>query len=98
MVWSSPPAVHVRKPSSLVSHAPSSVVSRSPSRSGRISEPASAHRMTRRNFIALVSLCMLAALGVLVVGVGVMATHSEYGQDGLRQWVQGRVASSINGK
>ncbi|MDB4890779.1 MAG: hypothetical protein JWL61_2634, partial [Gemmatimonadetes bacterium] len=54
--------------------------------------------MTRRNFIALVSLCVLAMLGVIVVGVGMYATQSARGQDALRDWVQARVASSINGK
>ena len=54
--------------------------------------------MTRRNFIALVSLCVLVTLGVIVLGVGMYATQSARGQDGLRSWVQARVASSINGK
>ena len=35
--------------------------------------------MTRRNFIALISLCVLVALGAIVVGVAVFATQSEYG-------------------
>jgi translocation and assembly module TamB len=54
--------------------------------------------MTRRNFIALVSLCVLVMLGAIVVGVGMYATQSARGQDMLRDWVQNRVASSINGK
>lgn len=54
--------------------------------------------MTRRNFIALVSLCVLVMLGAIVVGVGMYATQSARGQDALRDWVQARVASSINGK
>ena len=54
--------------------------------------------MTRRRFIALVSLCVLVALGTIVVGVGIVTTQSEWGQNGLRAWVQGRVASSINGR
>jgi translocation and assembly module TamB len=54
--------------------------------------------MTRRNFIALVSLCVLVMLGAIVVGVGMYATQSARGQDSLREWVQARVASSINGK
>src|SRR5882724_6539211 len=54
--------------------------------------------MTRRNFIALVSLCVLVALGAIAVGVGTYATQSARGQDVLRAWVQSRIASSINGK
>ncbi len=54
--------------------------------------------MTRRNFIALISLCVLVALGAIVLGVGVFATQSEYGQESMRKWVQARVASSIHGK
>ena len=40
--------------------------------------------MTRRNFIALVSLCVLVMLGAIVVGVGMYATQSARGQDALR--------------
>ncbi|MEO7457499.1 MAG: hypothetical protein ABIY52_14640, partial [Gemmatimonadaceae bacterium] len=54
--------------------------------------------MTRRNFIALISLCVLVALGTIVVGVGVFATQSEYGQETMRKWVQARVASAVHGK
>ncbi|MEP6730267.1 MAG: translocation/assembly module TamB domain-containing protein [bacterium] len=54
--------------------------------------------MTRRNFIALVSLCVLVALGAIALGVGMYATQSARGQDSLRSWVQARIASSINGK
>ena len=54
--------------------------------------------MTRRNFIALVSLCVLVALGVIVVGTGLFATRSEYGQAALRRWIESRVASSVKGK
>ncbi len=54
--------------------------------------------MTRRNFIAAVSLCVLVALGAIVVGVGLYATQSARGQDALRSWVQARIASSITGK
>ena len=55
-------------------------------------------RMTRRNFIALVSLCVLVTLGAIVVGVAVFATQSDYGQTAMRQAVEARVKSSINGK
>ena len=54
--------------------------------------------MTRRNFIALVSLCVLVTLGAIVVGVGLVATRSERGQAGVRRWLQGQIASSIRGK
>jgi translocation and assembly module TamB len=54
--------------------------------------------MTRRNFIALVSLCVLVVLGAIVVGVAVFATQSRYGQTALRRAIEARVASSINGK
>jgi translocation and assembly module TamB len=54
--------------------------------------------MTRRNFIALVSLCVLVMLGVLVVGTGLVATKSEWGQATVRGWIESRVASSVKGK
>ena len=54
--------------------------------------------MTRRNFIALVSLCVLVALGVIVVGVALFATRSEYGQTAMRRAIEARVQSSIHGK
>lgn len=54
--------------------------------------------MTRRNLIALVSLCVLVALGAIVVGVALFATQSEYGQSAVRDAIQARVKASINGK
>ncbi|MEP6617894.1 MAG: translocation/assembly module TamB domain-containing protein [bacterium] len=54
--------------------------------------------MTRRNFIALVSLCVFVALGAIVVGLGLYVTQSEYGQSEIRKAIESRVASSINGK
>ena len=54
--------------------------------------------MTRRNFIALVSLCVLVALGVIVVGVALFATQSDYGQTAMRRTIEARVQSSIHGK
>ncbi len=54
--------------------------------------------MTRRRFIALVSLCTLAVLGVIVLGVGVVATKTETGQRALRKWVELQVGSSMHGK
>ena len=32
--------------------------------------------MTRRNFVALISLCMLIVLGLIGVGVGLFFTHA----------------------
>ncbi len=53
--------------------------------------------MTRRNFIALVSLCVLFALGVIVVGTGLVAAKTEWGQATVRTWIETRVASSMKG-
>ncbi|MDQ2666145.1 MAG: translocation/assembly module TamB [Gemmatimonadota bacterium] len=54
--------------------------------------------MTRRNFIALVSLCVLVALGAIVVGVALFATQSEYGQTAMSRAIEARVKASIHGK
>jgi translocation and assembly module TamB len=54
--------------------------------------------MTRRRFIALISLCMLVVLGLIGVAVGLVATRSESGQAALRAWVEHEVASSMHGK
>ncbi len=54
--------------------------------------------MTRRNFIALVSLCVLVALGALVVGAAMFATQSEYGQKAMSRAIAARVKASIHGK
>ena len=53
--------------------------------------------MTRRNFIALVSLFVLVTLGLLGVGVGLFATRSERGQAITRRWIAARIQSSLNG-
>ncbi len=53
--------------------------------------------MTRRNFIAIVSLCVVVALGLIVGGLGVFTTQSEYGQDALRHAIERRMRSSLNG-
>ena len=53
--------------------------------------------MTRRNFIALVSLCVLVSLGAIVIGVALFATQSEYGQSAMRHAIEARVKSSIDG-
>ena len=54
--------------------------------------------MTRRRFIAVVSLCVFVMLGFLVLGSGLYLTRSEFGQEQLRQWVEGQLASSVKGK
>jgi translocation and assembly module TamB len=54
--------------------------------------------MTRRRFIALVSLCVLLTLGLIGICVGLVATRSDSGQAVLRRWIEARVASSIHGK
>jgi translocation and assembly module TamB len=54
--------------------------------------------MTRRNFVALVSLCMLVVLGLIGVGVGLFFTKSETGQAGLRRAIERQVASKVKGK
>ena len=54
--------------------------------------------MTRRNFIALVSLCVLVTLGAIVVGVAVFTTQSDYGQTAMRRAIEARVKASIHGK
>jgi len=54
--------------------------------------------MTRRRFIALISLCMLVVLGLTGVGVGLFFTKSETGQAGLRRAIERQVASGIKGK
>ncbi|HEY2026681.1 MAG TPA: translocation/assembly module TamB domain-containing protein, partial [Gemmatimonadaceae bacterium] len=57
-----------------------------------------ARRITRRQFIALVSLCTLVVLGLLGVLVGVYVTRSDSGQAALRAYIQTQVASSMKGK
>jgi translocation and assembly module TamB len=54
--------------------------------------------MTRRRFIAVISLCMLVVLGVIGLGIVLVATKSDRGQAALRKWVEDRVASSMHGK
>src|SRR6476661_1994093 len=54
--------------------------------------------MTRRNFVALISLCMLVVLGVIGVGVGLFFTKSDSGQRILRRFIERQVASGIKGK
>src|SRR5260221_14738351 len=53
--------------------------------------------MTRRNFIAIVSLCVVVALGLIVGGLGVFTTQSGDGQDALRHAIERRMRSSLNG-
>jgi len=54
--------------------------------------------MTRRRFIALVSLCVLVMLGLIVLGTGYFVTQSSYGQEQLRGWVQTTLATQVHGK
>lgn len=54
--------------------------------------------MTRRRFIAVVSLCTLVVLGLIGVLVGVYTTRSDSGQANLRRWIENRVAASMKGK
>ena len=54
--------------------------------------------MTRRRFIAIVSLCVLGMLGIIGLGIGVIATQTDMGQEQLRSWVEGQLASAIHGK
>src|SRR3954470_12153091 len=54
--------------------------------------------MTRRRFIAVISLCMLVVLGMIGVGVVLFFTQSETGQAALRRTIERQVASGIKGK
>ncbi len=54
--------------------------------------------MTRRRFIALVSLCVLVMLGLLVVVTGLVITRSGRGQEEIRRLVEQRVGASIDGR
>ena len=45
--------------------------------------------MTRRRFIAIVSLCVLVMLGTVVLGTGLFVTHSDYGREWLRKHDRG---------
>ncbi|MEO8561095.1 MAG: translocation/assembly module TamB domain-containing protein [bacterium] len=54
--------------------------------------------MSRRRFIAIVSLCVLVALGVIGLGTGLFVTQSDWGEEWLRQVVESRVASAVHGK
>lgn len=54
--------------------------------------------MTRRRFIALVSLCVLVALGAVGLSAGWYLLRSAHGQQLLRRWIEQRVASAIDGR
>ena len=54
--------------------------------------------MTRRRFIAIVSLCVFGMLGVIGVGIGFFATSTETGQEQLRRWVEAQLASAVQGR
>ncbi|HKP15724.1 MAG TPA: translocation/assembly module TamB domain-containing protein [Gemmatimonadaceae bacterium] len=54
--------------------------------------------MSRRRFIAIVSLCVLVLLGTVVLGTGVFITRSDYGRDWLRRTIQAQLAGAVKGK
>ncbi len=54
--------------------------------------------MTRRRFIAIVSLCVLAMLGTIVLGTGLFITRSDYGREWLRNAVEAQLAGAVKGK
>src|SRR6476661_10422532 len=54
--------------------------------------------MSRRRFIALVSLCVLVMRWLIVVGTCYFVSQSSYGQEQRRRWVQTTVATQVHGK
>jgi translocation and assembly module TamB len=54
--------------------------------------------MTRRRFIAIVSLCVLATLGVIALGTAVFVTRTGYGREWMRSTVEAQLARSVKGK
>ena len=54
--------------------------------------------MKRRRLVALVSACVLVAIGLLVIAGGYVLTRTEYGAEQLRSLIQQQVASRIHGK
>ena len=54
--------------------------------------------MSRRRFIAIISLCTLAVLGLIGVTIGLVATRSDRGQAELRRWVEARVGGAMKGR
>jgi len=54
--------------------------------------------MTRRRFIAIVSLCVLALLGTVVLGTALFVTRTDYGREWMRSTIETQLARSVKGK
>ena len=54
--------------------------------------------MTRRRFIAIVSLCVLVMLGTIVLGTGLFITRSDYGREWMRSTIEAQLARAVKGK
>ncbi|HEU4721183.1 MAG TPA: translocation/assembly module TamB domain-containing protein [Gemmatimonadaceae bacterium] len=54
--------------------------------------------MTRRRFIAIVSLGVLVMLGTIVVGTGLFVTRSDYGREWMRGTVEAQLARAVKGR
>ena len=52
----------------------------------------------RRRLVALVSAIALLVIGFVTVVTGLFVTHTSYGQDELRRFIQAQLASAIRGK
>jgi hypothetical protein len=54
--------------------------------------------MTRRRFIAIVSLCVLALLGTVVLGTALFVTRTDYGREWMRSTIETQLARAVKGK
>src|SRR5678815_769296 len=54
--------------------------------------------MTRRRFIAIVSLCVLAMLGTVVLGTALFVTRTDYGREWMRGTIEAQLARAVKGK
>ncbi|MFL5619985.1 MAG: translocation/assembly module TamB domain-containing protein [Gemmatimonadaceae bacterium] len=54
--------------------------------------------MTRRRFIAIVSLCVLAMLGIIGLGTALFMTRTDYGREWMRSTVEAQLARAVKGK
>ncbi|PYP77457.1 MAG: hypothetical protein DMD35_15085 [Gemmatimonadetes bacterium] len=54
--------------------------------------------MTRRRFIAIVSLCVLVTLGTVAIGTLLFITHTDYGRELVRSTVETQLARAVKGK
>ena len=54
--------------------------------------------MTRRRFIAIVSLSVLVVLGIIVLGTGLYVTRSDYGREWMRSTIETQLARAVKGK